>query len=119
LPVSEIKIDSSFIAKLPGSEDDGLIVRALVDLARALGIRSVAKGVESADAAAALCAMGCDAAQGWYFSRPLNLASATAWLADGHVQDTVSQRQLASAAPAAGEQTASVAAPPAGLLDHH
>jgi EAL domain-containing protein (putative c-di-GMP-specific phosphodiesterase class I) len=119
LPVSEIKIDSSFIAKLPGSEDDGLIVRALVDLAHALGIRSVAKGVESADAAAALCAMGCDAAQGWYFSRPLNVASATAWLADGHAQGAVSQRRRAPASPAAGEQTASVAAPPAGLLDHH
>jgi diguanylate cyclase (GGDEF)-like protein len=119
LPVSEIKIDSSFIAELPGSADDGLIVRALVDLARALGIRSVAKGVESADAAAALCAMGCDAAQGWYFSRPLNVASATAWLADGLAPGAVSERQRAPVSPAAGEQTASIAAPPAGLLDHH
>jgi diguanylate cyclase (GGDEF)-like protein len=82
LPVSEIKIDSSFTARLPGNADDGLIVTALVDLARALGIRSVAKGVESADASAALRAMRCDAAQGWHFSRPLNAASATAWLAD-------------------------------------
>jgi hypothetical protein len=38
--------------------------------------------VESADTAAALLAMGCVAAQGWHFCRPLNAASATAWLAE-------------------------------------
>ena len=43
---------------------------------------SVAEGVESAEVAAALAAMGCDAAQGWYFSKPLNAVSATAWLAE-------------------------------------
>jgi hypothetical protein len=47
------------------------------------------------------------------------VASATAWLTDGLAPGAVSQRQLAPASPAAGEQTASVAAPPAGLLDHH
>jgi EAL domain-containing protein (putative c-di-GMP-specific phosphodiesterase class I) len=119
LPVSEIKIDSSFIAKLPGSTDDGLIVKALVDLARALGIRSVAKGVESPETAAALRAMGCDMAQGWHFSRPLNVASATAWLADGLVQDTSSERRLTAASPGGTEQGASLAAPPAGVLDSH
>src|ERR1022692_485918 len=119
LPVSEIKIDSSFIAKLPGSTDDGLIVKALVDLARALGIRSVAKGVESPETAAALRAMGCDMAQGWHFSRPLNVASATAWLADGLVQDTSSERRLPAASPGGTEQGASLAAPPAGVLDSH
>jgi diguanylate cyclase (GGDEF)-like protein len=143
LPVSEIKIDSSFTARLPGSTDDGLIVRALVDLARALGIRSVVKEVESAEAAAALRAIGCDAAQGWHFSRPLNAASATAWLADGFARHAVSKRPWAPASPAlpasptspalpalpdsptlpaspgGGEQSASFAAPPAGLFDRH
>ncbi|HEY2443621.1 MAG TPA: EAL domain-containing protein [Streptosporangiaceae bacterium] len=80
LPVCEIKIDSSFVRRLPASPDDEVIVRSLVDLVRALGIRSVAKGVESAAAAGALRAMGCDAAQGLYFSRPLTSASATSWL---------------------------------------
>jgi diguanylate cyclase (GGDEF)-like protein len=119
LPVSEIKIDSSFIAKLPGSADDGLIVKALVDLARALGIRSVAKGVESAETAAALRAMGCDVAQGWHFSRPLNVASATAWLADGLAQDAASERRLTAAAPGNTEPGTPLAAPPAGVLDSH
>ncbi len=118
LPVSEIKIDSSFITKLPGSAHDGLIVGALIDLARALGIRSVAKGVESLEAAAALRAMGCDAAQGWHFSRPLNVAAATAWLADSFARGALSQRPLAQA-PGGSEQESPVAAPSAGVLDHH
>jgi diguanylate cyclase (GGDEF)-like protein len=82
LPVSEVKIDSSFVGRLLHSTDDKVIVKSIVDLVRALGIRSVAEGVETADVAAALTGLGCDAAQGWHFSRPLNAVSATAWLAE-------------------------------------
>jgi diguanylate cyclase (GGDEF)-like protein len=89
LPVSEIKIDSSFIRRLPDSRDDEVIVRSLVDLVRALGIRSVANGVESAAAADMLRAMGCEAAQGPYVSRQLRAPQATAWL----------RKQLAAAPP--------------------
>jgi EAL domain-containing protein (putative c-di-GMP-specific phosphodiesterase class I) len=81
LPITEVKIDSSFVGKLLDSGEDALIVRALVNLLRALGIRPVVEGVESAEVAGALAAMGCVAAQGWYFSKPLNAAAATAWLA--------------------------------------
>src|SRR5215471_8486294 len=82
LPVSEVKIHSSFIARLGDSADDEAIVQSIVDLVRALGIDSVAEGVESEQIATALRAMGCQAAQGWYFSKPLTAASATAWLAE-------------------------------------
>jgi EAL domain-containing protein (putative c-di-GMP-specific phosphodiesterase class I) len=82
LPVSEVKIDSSFVGRLLHSADDKVIIKSIVDLVRALGIRSVAEGVETADVAAALTGLGCDAAQGWHFSRPLNAVSATAWLAE-------------------------------------
>ncbi len=81
LPVSEVKVDASFITKLFDASDNELIVRSLVGLVRALGIRSVAEGVETAEVAAALTAMGCDAAQGWCFSRPLEPAAASRWLA--------------------------------------
>jgi diguanylate cyclase (GGDEF)-like protein len=81
LPVSEVKIDSSFIRRLLVSADDEVIVQSIVDLVRALDIDSVAEGVESAEVAAALKTMGCKAAQGWYFSQPLNAAAATTWLA--------------------------------------
>lgn len=81
LPVSEIKVDLSFITTLLDVPDHELIVSSLVGLVRALGIRSVAEGVETPEVAAALTAMGCDAAQGWCFSRPLDPAAATRWLA--------------------------------------
>ena len=81
LPVSEVKVDASFVTKLFDVADNEPIVRSLVGLVRALGIRSVAAGVETAEVAAALTAMGCDAAQGWCFSRPLDPAAATQWLA--------------------------------------
>ena len=81
MPVAEVKIAPSFVSGLASSPDSQVIVRSLVDLVRGLGIRSVAEGVETADVAAALLAMGCDAAQGHAFSRPLNAAAATRWLA--------------------------------------
>jgi diguanylate cyclase (GGDEF)-like protein len=81
LPVSEVKVDASFVTSLFDVADNELIVSSLVGLVRALGIRSVAEGVETAEVAAALTAMGCDAAQGWCFSRPLEPAAASQWLA--------------------------------------
>jgi diguanylate cyclase (GGDEF)-like protein len=80
LPVDEVKVDSSFVARVLKSTDDRVVVKSIVDLAAALGIRSVAEGVESAEVAAALLGMGCVAAQGWYFAKPMNAVSATAWL---------------------------------------
>ena len=87
LPVTEVKVDGSFISRMLEGPDDELIVRSLVELVRALGIRSVAEGVETAEAAAALRAMGCDAAQGWHFGVPLAAGPATEWLA-GHLTPT-------------------------------
>jgi EAL domain-containing protein (putative c-di-GMP-specific phosphodiesterase class I) len=81
LPVSEVKVDASFVTRLFDLADNELIVRSLVGLVRALGIRSVAEGVETAEVAAALRAMGCDAAQGWCFSHPLEAPAASQWLA--------------------------------------
>jgi diguanylate cyclase (GGDEF)-like protein len=80
LPVSEIKIDSSFVGRMAESPDDRVIVGSLVELVRALGIASVAEGVETAEVAGELREMGCDYAQGWYFSEPLTATDATAWL---------------------------------------
>jgi diguanylate cyclase (GGDEF)-like protein len=82
LPFSEVKVDASFVGRMLESPDDEVVVKSILDLAAALGIRSVAEGVESAEVAAALLAMGCVAAQGWHFARPMNAVSATAWLTD-------------------------------------
>ncbi|MEU5877948.1 bifunctional diguanylate cyclase/phosphodiesterase [Spirillospora sp. NPDC047279] len=80
LPVEEIKIDSSFVQRLSGSAEDAVIVRSIVDLVRTLGLRSVAEGVEDPQTARLLREMGCDAAQGWHFGRPMDAATATEWL---------------------------------------
>jgi EAL domain-containing protein (putative c-di-GMP-specific phosphodiesterase class I) len=81
MSVGEVKIDPSFVAAVASSPDTELIVRSAVQLLRGLGFRSVAEGVESPQVAASLQAMGCDVAQGWQFSRPLNAVAAAAWLA--------------------------------------
>src|SRR3984885_5843440 len=117
LPVSEVKIDSSFVGRLLHSADDMVIVRSIVDLVGALGIRSVAEGVESAEVASALAAMGCAAAQGWYFSKPLNAASATAWLAERELPAPGLPGEYKAVAPAAAAPPgcgSGVATPPAG-----
>jgi diguanylate cyclase (GGDEF)-like protein len=92
LPFGEVKVDSSFVGRLLESPDDEVVVKSILDLAAALGIRSVAEGVESAEVASALLAMGCVAAQGWHFAQPMNAASVTAWLtehaAEGPAGDT-------------------------------
>jgi EAL domain-containing protein (putative c-di-GMP-specific phosphodiesterase class I) len=80
IPVSEMKIDRSFVRRLPGTPDDEAIAGSLVSLVHALGIRSVAKGVETAPMADALRGLGCDAAQGSHFARLLSAAEATSWL---------------------------------------
>jgi diguanylate cyclase (GGDEF)-like protein len=98
LPVSEIKIDASFVTRLFDSPDSEVIVRSLVDLVRALGIRSVAVGADTPEVAAALQAMGCDAAQGRYFSGALPPAAATAWLAD-HARPVARREPGRRAAP--------------------
>lgn len=114
LPVSEVKIDASFIGRLLTSADDEVIVQSIVDLVRALDIDSVAEGVESAEVAAALRVMGCKAAQGWHFSKPLNAASATAWLAE-HSVAGVQPTPFASGHRASGLPPPRPATPPAGL----
>ena len=70
-PVRELKIDRSFVATMTHHDGDRAIVAGCVQLARALGLTSVAEGVETAEQRAALLDMGCDLAQGYLFSRPL------------------------------------------------
>ncbi|MFA9430445.1 putative bifunctional diguanylate cyclase/phosphodiesterase [Egicoccus sp. AB-alg2] len=82
LPVTEVKVDRSFVQYLdrPGHDPDVAIVRSVVELARGLGLRSVAEGVETADTLAVLADVGCDVAQGFLLARPMPAAAAGAWL---------------------------------------
>lgn len=80
IPVSEIKIDRSFVARLAVDEEDAAIVRSTVDLAHSLGLRVVAEGVEDDATWDRLRDLGCDSAQGWLIARALPRDEATAWL---------------------------------------
>jgi diguanylate cyclase (GGDEF)-like protein len=106
LPVCEVKVDSSFVSRLLGSADDEVVVKSILDLAAALGIRSVAEGVESDEVASALLGMGCVAAQGYYFAKPMNAVSATAWLTEHCVTADRPQRGPRSPEDPLGSQQA-------------
>jgi diguanylate cyclase (GGDEF)-like protein/PAS domain S-box-containing protein len=70
-PLDELKIDRSFISSLE-SGGDAHIVTSIIGLAKARGLITVAEGVETSAGARALADLGCDLAQGFYFSRPLD-----------------------------------------------
>ena len=71
MPFSELKIDLSFVTQMLQDRDCNVIVEATVDLARKLGLGSVAEGVESAPIWSALRGMGCDLGQGFHLGRPV------------------------------------------------
>ncbi len=71
LPLSEVKIDQSFVIDMLEDDNDAAIVRATIDLAHNLGLKVVAEGVETAGHLERLKSFGCDMAQGYYLSRPL------------------------------------------------
>jgi diguanylate cyclase (GGDEF)-like protein/PAS domain S-box-containing protein len=81
LPVSEIKIDRSFVMNMDTDEDDATIVRSTIELGRNLGLDVVAEGVESEQAWHRLRGLGCAAAQGYYLSRPVPPDELVTWLA--------------------------------------
>ncbi|MFE0690023.1 putative bifunctional diguanylate cyclase/phosphodiesterase [Streptomyces xiamenensis] len=80
LPVSELKIDRSFVAGLAADPQNAEIVRCTIELAHSLGLVVVAEGVEDDETWERLRDMGCDAVQGWLVSAALPPAEATAWL---------------------------------------
>jgi diguanylate cyclase (GGDEF)-like protein len=98
LPVREVKIDRSFVTPMATDARDAAIVRCTIDLARSLGLRVVAEGVESSDVRHRLTTLGCDQGQGFSFSRALPAPQFTAWLATAteRPRDAAPPRSLAS-----------------------
>jgi EAL domain-containing protein (putative c-di-GMP-specific phosphodiesterase class I)/CheY-like chemotaxis protein len=85
LPFSEVKIDRSFVTQMVKNEGCKAIVEIVIDLARRLGLRSVAEGVEDEAALHTLVKLGCDVAQGYYLARPV---------AADHIPAFISEYQL-------------------------
>jgi len=73
-PVDTVKLDRSFVAGVGADPGDTAIVTAVVDLAAALGLRSVAEGIETPDQLSVLRSLGCDAGQGYLFAPGLEPA---------------------------------------------
>jgi diguanylate cyclase (GGDEF)-like protein len=81
LPVHEVKIDKSFVFNMADDQDDDAIVCAVVGLAHRLRLSVVAEGVETVHARDRLVEIGCDVAQGYWYSRPLAAPDVTPWFA--------------------------------------
>ena len=79
-PVDELKIDRSFVQGLDTSAEDTAIIVSCIEVAHALGIDVVAEGIETAEQLDRLTQLGCDIAQGYVYSRPLDAAALHAWL---------------------------------------
>ncbi len=79
LPFSEMKVDKSFVMTAPQSQESRKIVEAIVGLAHTLGLTVTAEGVEDAWTLGMLGDIGCDAAQGFYITRPMSGSAALQW----------------------------------------
>jgi len=82
LPVDKIKIDQSFVKRLPGDQEAGVIIRAVMMLSEALNKTVIAEGIETADQAWMLKMMGCKVGQGYHFGRPKTVAEMRALLSE-------------------------------------
>ena len=78
--ISRLKIDQSFVRDVPDDPEDNAIVTTVISLARSLGLRTVAEGVETERQVAFLKEQGCDEVQGYYYSKPLPVAELEAFL---------------------------------------
>ena len=76
LPIDILKIDRSFVTNMHEHSDSVAIIRAILSLARTLGMSTVAEGIETPDAERTLANLGCDTGQGYHFARPLTAGDA-------------------------------------------
>jgi EAL domain-containing protein (putative c-di-GMP-specific phosphodiesterase class I) len=80
LPLDEIKVDRAFVDAMTNSQEDRTIVRSVIELGHQLGLSVVGEGVETADHLDLLQQYGCDVAQGYLFSRPVEPDALIKWL---------------------------------------
>ena len=81
LPIDCLKIDRSFVRDLPHDAGSAAIARAIIEMARSMGMRTVAEGVETEAQRAWMVAHGCQALQGYLLARPMPGAALPGWLA--------------------------------------
>lgn len=74
LPLDKLKVDQSFVRAMDQDANAAFIIQAVLDLSRALGLRTTAEGVETEEQRARLSMLGVDLIQGYFYSRPLSAA---------------------------------------------
>jgi diguanylate cyclase (GGDEF)-like protein len=89
LPLSEVKIDRTFVCGMAANGDDAAIVASTVGLARSLGLRTVAEGVENEYTRQLLASTGCTVAQGWLTAKAMPGPQVERWLATHHADHGV------------------------------
>ena len=80
LPVEELKIDRSFVGDMLKSPEDQAIIDTTITLSRKFKLNVVAEGIEDQETMNLLKDMGCDTAQGYFFTKPLNISKLNDWL---------------------------------------
>jgi EAL domain-containing protein (putative c-di-GMP-specific phosphodiesterase class I) len=107
LPLDEVKIDRSFVSGMTRDDNDAVIVRSTIDLARNLGLGVVAEGVETADVMRELAELRCDTAQGFFIAKPLPADELAVWLRTRELRApgrSTRERELARAGAEAKRQ---------------
>jgi diguanylate cyclase (GGDEF)-like protein/PAS domain S-box-containing protein len=79
LPVTTVKVDRSFVERLGSQDDSTAVVKAVVEMCHALGLHVIAEGASDAQLRGRVADLGCDAAQGFYWSRPLPADELAVW----------------------------------------
>jgi EAL domain-containing protein (putative c-di-GMP-specific phosphodiesterase class I) len=92
-PVHTLKIDQSFVSTMDSDRDNYAIVGTIVTLAQNLGLEVVAEGVETVSQFERLKAIGCDAAQGYLFSKPMPRDAVGAFISSARRQTASSERR--------------------------
>ena len=80
LPVTELKLDRSFVCDLERDDSDRALATAVIGIGKALGLQVVAEGVETTGQREILERIGCDVVQGWLYTRALPADQLAAWL---------------------------------------
>lgn len=93
MPLTELKIDKSFVGDVLKSENDAVIVKATINLAHNLGLQVTAEGVESREIMELLDGYACDLAQGYYLSKPVALEDFNEWLRSDAAKFIINQSE--------------------------
>lgn len=103
LPLSGLKLDRALIRAVPGDRSGDDVVASIVELARRLGLKTVAEGVESMADLRRLRSLGCDTVQGYLTGRPMSPAALAEWHGKGGARSAVASAAAQDRrAPAAG-----------------